>query len=89
MASKNLSIRHAARRSGYGVGYISRVMNGKRHPSMRAAIKIAAAMHISVEQLQVEIVRRSAHPVLEEVSSRISRALIKKRGIEQDMGEVQ
>lgn len=44
-------IRRAARRSGLTVGYISRVMQGKRNPRLSTAKLIARAMNMSVDRL--------------------------------------
>lgn len=44
-------IRRAARKSGLTVGYISRVMNGRRTPRLATAKLIADAMNVSLDRL--------------------------------------
>lgn len=49
-----------ARRTGYTLAHISRIFNGKRTPSLRAAGKIARALGVSVDELAEQLPVRTS-----------------------------
>lgn len=79
---RNFNIRRAARRTGFSVGYISRVMRGQRNPSFSAAQRIAHEMGCSTDALAKEIERRKAAGVSSELSDKIRTGLRVRRRID-------
>lgn len=51
VAGKAVSRSEIARKSGLSRSYLSYVFSGKRQPSLAAAVKIAKALGVTVEQL--------------------------------------
>ena len=52
------NFRRIARASGYAYQHVLRVLNGKKGCTFEAAIKIAAAAGVSVDQLAAHVTRK-------------------------------
>ena len=75
------SFTQIAKRSGIAVGYISRILNGKRDIKLSTARVVAAAMHISLDRLVDAIEVNVARGVPPEVSRRVRDGMLKKRNV--------
>ena len=74
------SYRAIRERTGFSIGYISRVLNGKRNPRFATIKKLAEGMHISIDRLAKMIDENSATGVPVEVSRRISEGMKRASG---------
>lgn len=82
MHHKQLSIRQLSDKTDIDKGTISRIMNGKRNPTMTHLSKFSEALHIPY----MELLKQAGHPVPnEEVSDNISDLQIEIGELEQTL----
>lgn len=73
------SYRAIRERTGYSIGYISRVLNGKRNPRFNTVKKFAQGMNITLDRLARMIDDNRERGVPIEVSQRISEGMKRAR----------
>ena len=69
------SYRAIREKTGFSIGYISRILNGKRNPRFATIKKLAAGMNITIDRLAKLIDDNRATGVPVEISRRISEGM--------------
>ena len=69
------SYRAIREKTGFSIGYISRILNGKRNPRFATIKKLAVGMNITLDRLAKLIDDNRAAGVPAEISRRISEGM--------------
>lgn len=77
--NRNNSTRAIARRTGLNISSVSRILNGKRNPSLATATRVATAMRVSVDRLIAIINTNRNRGVPKEVSQRITEGMKRRK----------